>query len=66
MLSARVMNLDQQSFIKMETLRGHMPIKIYGLLREICGANVLNRFTIFRWSAKFKGVLESVDDPHLG
>lgn len=67
MSSARVTNLDQRSYIKIETLRGRTPTEIYDLLREVCGANTMNRSTISRWSAKFKRGQTSVeDDPRSG
>lgn len=67
MSSARVTNLDQRSYIKIETLRGRTPTEIYNALREVCGDTTVNRSTISRWASKFKAGQESIkDDPRSG
>jgi transposase len=62
--SGRITNLDQRSYIKIETIRGRTPTEIHKLLKEVCGDDVMDRSTISRWSAKFKeGRISIEDDP---
>ncbi len=54
MCSTHVTNLDQHSYIKIETLRGRTSTEIFNSLREVCGEGTMNYSTISRWAAKFK------------
>lgn len=47
--SGHVIVLDQSSFIKIETLRGRMKIKIYELLWKVCDDSSVDRRIIARW-----------------
>ena len=38
---------DQRPYIKIETLRGKIPIEIYDVLSEVCGEFTVDRSTVF-------------------
>lgn len=67
MCSARVTNLDQRSYVKIETVRGRTPSEIFNLLREVRGDDTMDRSTISRRATKFKSGVEDVTDaPRAG
>ena len=58
---------DQQSYIKIETLRGKTPTEIHNALHEVCGDSVVDRSTVSRWSSHFcEGRVSIQDDPRNG
>ncbi|PSN43727.1 hypothetical protein C0J52_14015 [Blattella germanica] len=53
---------DQRSYIKIETLRGKLPIEIHCTLSEVFGESIVNRITVPRWVHRFRGGRMSTDD----
>jgi hypothetical protein len=58
---------DQISYIKIETLRGKTLTEIHIALREVCGAQTVNRSTISCWATGFReGRVTMNDDSSSG
>jgi histone-lysine N-methyltransferase SETMAR len=58
---------DQQSYIKIEILRGKNPTKIHNALHEVCGDSAMDRSTVSRWATRFReGRVSIQDDPRSG
>jgi hypothetical protein len=64
---SRISCSNQQSYIKIETLRGKNPIKIYTALHEVCGDSVVDHSTMSRWASRFcDGRVSIKNDPRSG
>jgi histone-lysine N-methyltransferase SETMAR len=61
---SQISRSDQQSYIKIETLRGKNPTKIHNVLNEVCGDSVVDRSMVSRWASRFReGRVSIQDDP---
>ena len=66
-MSGQISCSDQQSCIKIESLRGKNPTEFLNNLREVCENNVVDCSTVSRWSARFReGRLSTEDNPRSG
>jgi transposase len=64
---SQISRSDQQSYIKIETLRGKNQTDIHSALREVCGDGVVDRSTVSRWASHFReGRVSIQDDPRSG
>jgi hypothetical protein len=52
--SGKITVMDQQSYFKIDTLRGITPTQIYESLREVCGDSTVDCSTISQWSQRFR------------
>jgi len=64
---SQISRSDQQSYIKIETLRGKNPNGIHNALHEVCGDSVVDRSTVSRGVSIFhEGRVSIQDDPRSG
>jgi hypothetical protein len=64
---SQISRSDQQSYIKIETLRGKNPTEIHNALHEVCGDGVVDRSTVSHWASHFhEGRVSIQDDPRSG
>jgi hypothetical protein len=60
---SQISRSDQQSYIKIETLRGKNPTKIH----EVCGDRVVDHSKVSQWASCFhEGRVSIQDDPRSG
>jgi hypothetical protein len=52
-VSGTVTNDDQHAYIKIETLRGKIPLEIHSSLMEVCGVETVARSKISHWAPRF-------------
>jgi hypothetical protein len=65
--SGTVMVEDQRLYIKIETLHGKNPTKIYSALCEVCGEQTMDRSTVSSWATRFcEGRVTINDDQKPG
>jgi len=66
-ISGTMSNVDQRTYIKIETLRRKTPTEIHSSLMEVCGVETVDRSTISRWAQRFyEGRLSIENDPKSG
>ena len=64
---SQISRSDQQSYIKIENLRGKIPSEIHNALHEVCGDSVVDRSTMSRWASRFhEGRVSIHEDPRSG
>jgi transposase len=64
---SQISRSDQQSYIKIEILRGKNPTDIHNALHGVCGDSVADHNTVPRWASRFReGGVSIQDDPRSG